>query len=244
MDLFIYVETKMERKSRKTFMTKTLNQTRGEIFKNSFIAALGLFCFGVGVYISIQANIGVAPWDAFYLGVSNTFGFKYGNISVATSFIILAMDLLLGERIGIGSIFDAIIVGKTVDLLNYIDPLPKQDSFAMGLVYMVVALFIMGFSQYLYMTASLCCGPRDSMLVAFGKRLKQIPIGAVSVMIMLVVLFLGWKLGGPIGVGTIIATLGTGPSMQFAFNTMKFDPLEVKHQDVIASFKVLIKGKL
>ena len=224
-------------------MTKTLNQSRGEIVKNSFIAALGLFCFGVGVYISIQANIGVAPWDTFYLGVSNTFGFKYGNISVAASFIILAMDLMLGERIGIGSILDAIIVGKTVDLLNALDLLPKQDNFAMGVVYMVVALFIMGFSQYLYMTASLCCGPRDSMLVAFGKRLKKVPIGAISVMIMLVVLFLGWRLGGPIGVGTIIATLGTGPAMQFAFHTMKFDPLEVKHQDIIGSFKVLVKSE-
>ena len=224
-------------------MTTTLNQTRGNIFKNSLIAALGLFTFGIGVYVSIQANIGVAPWDTFYLGISNTFGFKYGNISVAASFIILAMDLMLGERIGIGSIFDAIIVGKTVDLLNYIDPLPKQDSFMMGIVYMIVALFIMGFSQYLYMTASLCCGPRDSMLVAFGKRLKHIPIGAVSIMIMLVVLFMGWKLGGPIGIGTIIATLGTGPAMQFAFTVMKFDPLEVKHQDVITSFKVLTKGK-
>ena len=225
-------------------MTKTLNQSRGEIIKNSFIAALGLFTFGIGVYVSIQANIGVAPWDAFYLGVSNTFGFKYGNISVVASFVILAMDLMLGERIGIGSIFDAIIVGKTVDLLNYIDPFPKQDNFAIGLVYMIVALFIMGFSQYLYMTASLCCGPRDSMLVAFGKRLKKIPIGAVSVMIMLVVLFLGWRLGGPIGIGTIIAALGMGPAMQFAFNVMKFDALDVKHQDIITSFKVLIKGKL
>ena len=41
------------------------NQTLGSIIKNSFLAAFGLFGFGVGVYLTIQANIGVAPWDTF-----------------------------------------------------------------------------------------------------------------------------------------------------------------------------------
>lgn len=224
-------------------MTDTLNQTRTEVLKNALLAAFGLFSFGVGVYISIQANIGVAPWDCFFLGISKVFGFKYGNISLTAALIILAFDLLMGERIGVGSIFDAIIVGKTVDLLNWLNLIPVQENLWTGLMFMFAALFIMGFSQYLYMRASLCCGPRDAMLVALGKRLKKVPIGAVSIMIMLVVLFLGWRLGGPVGIGTIIAAFGMGPAMQFAFTVTKFNALEVKHQDIVTTFKVLTKRK-
>ena len=67
------------------------------------------FC-GIGTYMTIQANIGVAPWDCFYLGMEETFGFRYGNVSVATSFAVIALDVLMREKIGIGTLLDAVLV--------------------------------------------------------------------------------------------------------------------------------------
>ncbi len=216
-----------------------MNRTRGDIFKHSILAAVGLISFGIGCYISIQANIGVAPWDTFTLGLSGTLGVQYGTASIAMSLIVLTVDLLLRERIGVGTLLDAFIVGKTVDFCNWLDFIPKQDNMIVGIVMMFVALTIMGFSQYLYMTAALSCGPRDSLIVALGRRMKKIPIGFVSTTILVVVLAIGWRLGGPVGIGTLIAAIFQGPLMQFAFNVMKFDATSVKHQDLVTSVKVL-----
>ena len=216
-----------------------MNRTRGEIFKHSILAAVGLISFGIGCYISIQANIGVAPWDTFTLGLSGTLGVQYGTASIAMSLIVLTVDLLLRERIGVGTLLDAFIVGKTVDFCNWLDFIPKQDNMIVGIVMMFVALTIMGFSQYLYMTAALSCGPRDSLIVALGRRMKKVPIGFVSTTILVVVLAIGWRLGGPVGIGTLIAAIFQGPLMQFAFNVMKFDATSVKHQDLVTSVKVL-----
>ena len=171
---------------------KLQNQTLGSILKNSLLAALGLFGFGVGVYLTIQANIGVAPWDTFYLGLNGVTGISYGTISVAMSFIIIVIDLLLKERIGIGMLLDAVIVGKTVDLMNWLDLVPAQQNMIVGILVMLIGLVIMGFSQYLYMIAGLCCGPRDSLLVALGKRMPKVSIGIVSTMILVTVFILGW----------------------------------------------------
>ncbi|MBQ8588858.1 MAG: hypothetical protein IJ486_00145 [Firmicutes bacterium] len=220
-------------------MEKKMNRTRGEIFKHSILAAVGLISFGIGCYISIQANIGVAPWDTFTLGLSGTLGVQYGTASIAMSLIVLTVDLLLRERIGVGTLLDAFIVGKTVDFCNWLDFIPKQDNMIVGIVMMFVALTIMGFSQYLYMTAALSCGPRDSLIVALGRRMKKVPIGFVSTTILVVVLAIGWRLGGPVGIGTLIAAIFQGPLMQFAFNVMKFDATSVKHQDLVTSVKVL-----
>ena len=98
---------------------------------------------------------------------------------------------------------------------------------------------IAGFAQYIYMKASLSCGPRDAMQVAIARRLHKIPIGGVNVIILAVVLVIGWQLGGPIGIGTIIAPFAAGGMQQLAFNVMKFEPKKVDHQNLIESFKTL-----
>lgn len=137
-----------------------------ELLKKTLLAAIGLICFGAGVYLTIQANIGVAPWDALNLGLSKTFGILYGTASVGVSVILILIDLLLKEHIGIGTILDAVLVGKTVDFLNWLDLIPSQENIWAGIVMMLIGFFIMGLSQVIYMKAGLCCGPRDSLLLA------------------------------------------------------------------------------
>ena len=221
---------------------KEQNQSLVSILKNSFLAVAGLFGFGVGVYLTIQANIGVAPWDTFYLGINKVTGIQYGNISIAASIIIILIDVfVLKERIGIGTLLDAVVVGKTVDLMNWLNLVPAQQNMFVGVILMLIGLFIMGFSQYLYMQAGLSCGPRDSMLVGISKKIPKVKVGYIGTAILITVFILGWLLDGPIGVGTIIAVALQGTLMQVAFNIMKFDPKDITHQDLIQSMKVIFK---
>ncbi len=220
-----------------------MNTTRKEILKNSLSAALGLLCFAVGVYFTIQANIGVSPWDAFELGLSGTFGIMYGTASIIVSIVIIVIDIFLHEKIGIGMFLDALLVGKTVDLLNYLNLIPLQHSLVTSLLLMVAGLFLMGFSQYFYMRAGLGCGPRDTLLVGLARRITKIPIGVISIILLAVVTFLGWILGGPIGIGTLICAFCVGPTMQLSFKIVHFEPTSIEHQDVISSMKILFRRK-
>ena len=208
-----------------------------QIAVRSGTAVLGLVFCGIGTYMTIQANIGVAPWDCFYLGMEETFGFKYGNVSVATSFAVIALDMLMKEKIGIGTLLDAVLVGKVVDLCTALGLVPEQKSMIAGVAVMIAGLTVIGFGQYIYMKMSLCCGPRDALLVGLSRRISRVPIGIVSVMIMAAVLALGWSLGGPVGIGTIIGTFFTGPIMQAVFQLMKFCPEEIEHQDMIMTVR-------
>ena len=115
---------------------------------------------------------------------------------------------------------------------------------SLGLVVLMIAgLFLNGLGQFIYMRVALCCGPRDSMLVGLSKRLKKVPIGIVGVLILAVVLFFGWMLGGPIGIGTLIGAFLMGPIMQLVFKWLHFDAEAVQHQDIFTSVKVLAKNK-
>lgn len=221
-----------------------MNKNRISILKNSIMATLGLMLFALGSYLIIQANIGVEPWTAFAIGLSDKLGILFGDASIIISFSIIAIDLVLKEKIGLGTILDAIVVGKTVDLLNWLNLIPTSTNLWLSLGMMIIAFFIMGLAQYIYMKAELSCGPRDALLVALGKRIKKVPIGFVNIMLLAVVLVIGWFLDGPIGMGTLIAPFGIGLMQQLAFNIVKFDPKKVQHQSIITSLQVLIKGKL
>ena len=222
--------------------TKKKRNPKTDVVLRMFGAAAGLFFFGFGVYLTIQANIGVGPWDALTLGISGTLHMQYGTVSILLSLLILGIDVLLRGRIGVGMILDALIVGKTVDLFNWLSPVQKMTGWFSGLLLMLAGLVVEGFSLYLYMRAGLGCGPRDTLLVQLKKKLPKIPIGLISIVILAVVTLIGWKLGGPVNFGTLVCALLTGPIMQAAFRSVRFDATGICHQRLKESFSVFLRG--
>ncbi|SDB30408.1 hypothetical protein SAMN02910298_01499 [Pseudobutyrivibrio sp. YE44] len=218
------------------------NDTIKKIVSNMLLATASLFINGFGVYLTIQANIGASPWDVLNLGLSNTFGILYGTAAIIVSFSILGIDLLMKEPIGIAMIIDSIVVGKAVDFFNRIKLVHKCDSIFVAVPVMILGLFIMGYTQFTYMSASLGCGPRDTLLIGLTRRTKHVSIGLVSIILLATATVVGWLLGGPVGIGTIICAFGMGPIMQFAFFTVRFNATEIRHQTIIESFRV-IKNK-
>lgn len=222
------------------------NDSTKNILMNSVSATFGLMLFAFGVYLSIQANIGVDPWEVLCFGVSNKLGILYGNASIIISVTLIIIDLASGEKIGLGTILDAVVVGKTIDLLNWIDLIPKSTSLPLSIVLLLLAFFIMGWSQYFYMKSGLCCGPRDSFQMTVGRRMPKIPIGVVDVFILALALAGGLLLGerDSIGIGTLLSPVAMGLLQQLAFNIMHFEPKDVEHQSIISSFRTFFgKGK-
>lgn len=215
------------------------NRTGGAIILNMLIAAVSLFVNGFGVYLTIQANIGASPWDVLNLGIARSTGILYGSASIAVSLTILAIDILLREPIGIAMFIDAVVVGKSVDFFNWIHAVPACGSLLTGIPVMIAGLFILAYTQYTYMLASLGCGPRDTLLVGLAKRVRRVPIGAVSIALLSAATLVGWLLGGPVGVGTILCAFGAGPIMQLAFFSVHFDATRVRHQRLKDSAKVV-----
>ena len=206
------------------------NQSGSAIALNVLLAAVSLFINGFGVHLTIQANLGAAPWDVLNLGLSKSLHILYGSASIAVSLTILVIDILLREPIGIAMFIDAIVVGKSVDFFNWTGLIQPCGSPLTGIPVMLTGLFIMAYTQYTYMIASLGCGPRDTLLVGLAKRVRKVPIGAVSIALLSAATLIGWLLGGPVGIGTLICAFATGPIMQLSFRSVGFDATAVCHQ--------------
>ena len=157
--------------------------------------------------------------------------------------IILLIDILMKEKIGFGTVIDALLTGNFVQLFNDLDPFPETAGVFWGILIIFAGLVLMALGQWLYMSSAQCCGPRDALLVGLGKRLSRLPIGAVQVMLWGTVLLLGWLLGGPVGIGTVVSTFGSGAVMQIVFNLIGFEPRKVEHHGVIETAGILREGQ-
>ena len=194
--------------------------------------AAGLLVFALGVHLTIFANIGLAPWDCLGMGIAKHTPLNYGLAMTALAVVILLIDLAMGEKIGFGTIIDALLTGNLVQLCNDLNPLPLNQSVPLGIVIMLAGFAFMAVGMMIYMRAAQGCGPRDSLLIGLGKRMRRAPIGLVEILLWGVVLLAGWLLGGPVGIGTVISTFGAGLVMQLVYSALRFEPRRIRQRSI------------
>ena len=216
---------------------------RGKIIRQWLKIVAGLLVFSFGVHLTIFANIGLAPWDCLGMGIAKHTPLNYGLAMTCMALIILVIDVLLKERIGYGTVIDALLTGNFVQMYNDLNPLPLNTNLWAGIALMLAGFAVMALGMWIYMCGEQGCGPRDALLVGLGKRVPKMPIGLVEILLWSAVLLAGWLLGGPVGIGTVISTFGSGLVLQCVYRMIRFEPREVRHRDLIQVTRLLLQGK-
>ena len=216
--------------------------SKSRIVLQWFQIAFGLLVFSFGVHLTIFANIGVAPWDCLGMGIAAHTPLNYGLAMTCTSIAILVIDLAMRERIGFGTIIDALLTGNFVQLFNDLNPFAPNESLLVGVALMLVGFVFMAVGMWVYMRAAQGCGPRDALLVGLGKRFPKVPIGVVQIALWVAVTAVGWLLGGPVGVGTLLSAFVAGAVTQLVYQVLRFEPRDVEHRDVVEVTRQLAAG--
>ena len=213
-----------------------------DYIKKTLKLILGLFLYALGLILCIRADIGLAPWDAFTIGVSKVTGISYGNVSIITGIAILVvLVLLFKEKIGFATILNTILIGVFADLIVSLNIIPYMTNFFTGLLMLVTGQIVICYATYLYISVGLCSGPRDTLMVALGKKFPNVPIGIVRGFIEGNVLLIGWLLGAKVGIGTVIYVFGIGFVLQTTFKLLKFDVKSVVHESVFDTVNIFKK---
>lgn len=201
-----------------------------DLMGRTLLASAGLVVFSFGSYLQLVANVGMNAWNSLNLGLSRHLSISFGSVSILISFLIIIIDLLLREPIGLGTILDALIVGWALDFFLLVGPEALEGNLPLRLVLLLAGLVIMSVGQCWYMRAALSCGPRDALLVALGKRAPKVSIGVINIAMTIVVLAAALLLGSGAGIGTVICIFGTGVVMDLMFKLLRFEPRSVEHQ--------------
>jgi len=202
----------------------------------------GLFLYGLGIIVTMRANIGYAPWEVLHSGISQTLGVSIGLINTAVGALIVALVFLLGEKIGLGTIFNMFMIGLFMDLILFLDFIPLFNHFWIGTLVHILGLFIISLGTYFYISSAFGAGPRDSLMVAVTRK-TGLPVGLCRGIVEISVVLIGWLLGGMVGLGTVISAFSIGFCVQITFRLLRFDPTQVKHETFGVMFQNLRKLK-
>ena len=175
-----------------------------------FFLCFGLILFGLGEGLLIVSASGASPWSVLAQGISLKSGFSVGLITFILSVSVLIFWIPLNQKLGIGTILNALIVAVMIDIC--IKFFPSPDNYFFQILLGFVAVIIVGLGGGIYLIANLGAGPRDGVMVGLQKK-TNLPIAAVRATLEISVVCIGWYLGGTVGIGTLLFAFGIGPSV-------------------------------
>ena len=176
---------------------------------------VGLVLFGAGIGMMVQAGLGLGPWEVLNQGIAFQTGLEIGTVSILLGIPILALWWPLGERPGIGTVCNVILIGTATNITIALLPIPPDDALPARVALMLGGVVVIALGSGIYLSTDLGPGPRDGLMTGASHRFGW-SIRRARTVIELSVLGIGWALGGTFGIGTLVFAFGIGPLVQVA----------------------------
>ena len=164
--------------------------------------------FGLGEGLLIVSFTGASPWSVLAQGISLNVNLSIGTITLLISIGVLVLWIPLGQKPGMGTIFNALIIALMIDLC--IKFVPTPSNYINQLILAVISVIIVGIGGGIYLVSNLGAGPRDGLMIGLQK-VTNFPIAVVRATLEISVVSIGWYLGGTVGIGTLLFAFGIGP---------------------------------
>ena len=177
-------------------------------FSTFFFLCFGLTLFGLGEGLLIVSLTGASPWSVLAQGISLNVNLSIGTITFLISIGVLILWIPLGQKPGMGTIFNALIIALMIDICIKFVPTPSD--YIYQLILATLSVLIVGIGGGIYLVSNLGAGPRDGLMIGLQKK-TNLPIAFVRATLEISVVSIGWYLGGTVGVGTLLFAFGIGP---------------------------------
>lgn len=183
---------------------------------------VGFLMFGLAITLMIRGSLGTSAWAVLEVALSKILHVSVGTMTVVNGFIVLFGALAMRERVGWGTLANILSIGPWEDFwLTRISPV--TGNLPLQIAMLLIAILLMGFASAIYIGVEAGAGPRDSMMLAI-KRKTGLSLRVARAIIEVTVVTIGWLLGGPVGIGTLVFALLVGPSVQWGFKLLKVEP--------------------
>ncbi|MGE7977399.1 MULTISPECIES: YitT family protein [unclassified Psychrobacillus] len=175
---------------------------------------VGITIMSLGISMTIKGYLfGIGPWDVLHVGLFNHLGLSIGTWAILTGIIIVLITIISTKKIpALGTWLNILFVGSFIDMFNWLLPNPT-DLLGQSIIF-ILGVMVMSIGIGIYVSPNLGAGPRDSLMLLIiektGWSLKKVRTG-----IEVIVAIVGWILGGPVGIGTILIAIGLGQLVHY-----------------------------
>ena len=182
---------------------------------------VGFAFFACAIAIVIRANIGATSWAVLEVALAVMFNITPGTATVMVAATVLLLALTLREPIGWGTVANIMSIGPWLDL--FLSLIPEVNAnLPLQLLFLAVGVISMSLGSAIYIGVNAGAGPRDSLMMAIA-RTTPLDVRTARGIIESTAVLIGWMLGGPLGVGTILFAILIGPGVQLAFRLFNME---------------------
>lgn len=200
-----------------------LKPIRWKTFPRDFLVIqFGFFLYGLALTLLIRGDLGTSTWLVFEIALADIFKITIGKMTIFVGFTVLILALVMREKVGWGTLGNILSIGPWLDLCLWLIPSAKGN-LVLQLAFFLTGILIQGLATAVYIGVDAGAGPRDSMMLAIH-RVTGLSVRVARGILELVVVTIGWLLGGPLGVGTLVFAILIGPSVQWAFKLLNVKP--------------------
>lgn len=200
--------------------------------------SIGLIFNAIGIVFTINANMGLGPWNALHMGLSYLTGISFGRIIIIVGLFLLLLTYQMDKSIGFGTLACTFGLGISVDFILNLNLIFVSHHILLGIPMLLFGMELIAIGSYFYIGSAFGTGPRDGLMVALTKATNR-PVGLIRSLIEVSVLIVGALLGAQIGLGTLIVGFGIGPIVQMTFRKLNFDVTTVTHEVLLNKSKPL-----
>lgn len=179
--------------------------------------ASAILLTGLGVALFVHANLGSDTITVFVDGLYRTLNVSYGTASRIYNIIMLIIALIVSfKNIGWATIIYALTVGFAMDFFEVL--LAPLNIVNMNILIRLIVACL----------GQICFGLTYALLIKYRKGMNQVDAIAYAIVNKtnipfkwirtgadVVLLVIGWLLGGVIGIGSVIAMSTTGILIDF-----------------------------
>lgn len=181
---------------------------------------VGLVLVGVGVGLTIAAEIGVAPYDVLTTGLAARTGLPLGVAAMTTPAVFVVLGWRLGRRPGPGTLVAVLLVGPILGATAA--ALPEVEAMPVRLAFFVIGFFLLTAGITAVVVAETGPGPAELVMLAIHE--KGYPLAPVRTGIELTCVALGWALGGQVGAGTAAVAILIGITLRTMLTAAGYTP--------------------
>jgi len=207
------------------------------LLKKTLSILIGSILFALGVVTMLNANLGMNTWAVLDVGIQNYIDLTLGQITQITGFMALSCGWLLGFPPGYATLISIFFMGNAIDIIILLNVVPHPMEITLRLIMVAFSAACFGVGSLLYVKPELGAGPRDSLMMGLIKRLS-LPVAQIRIGLEFIIIAIGYLLGGPVGIGTLLSAVLVGYAVDFSFRLGGYNR-EADHMSIPVLYRFL-----
>lgn len=194
--------------------------------KRVLLTLISVLFMGITLSVLKLLDLGMDSFTYMNVNIANKAGWALGNWQLCLNVVMFIPVILWGRKhLGIGTIFNMVLIGYTVDFCTWIWELIDLKSFLDGQVVryiiMLPVLVVFIFAAAIYMSTDMGTAPFDALPMMISEKIPKVSFKVVRFIWDLTAVAIGFVLSGKVPIVTILLVIFLGNTIAFVRKNMK-----------------------